>query len=272
METIYLLIVLAPLLGAIIAGFFGSRIGRAGAHWVASGGVGLSMLLSLYVLVQFINGTTAIYNDSVYTWMVSDGIRMEIGFLVDQLTAMMMLVVTFVSFCVHIYTIGYMAHDEENWPKGSLAGTNSYQRFFSYISLFTFSMLMLVMSNNFLQLFFGWEAVGLVSYLLIGFWSVRETAVFANLKAFIVNRVGDFGFILGIAAIAMYTNSLDYAEVFSLAPGLADTQITLLGDTGWSLMTVICILLFIGAMGKSARSLCMCGCPIRWRARPRSRR
>ncbi|MCW8945763.1 MAG: NADH-quinone oxidoreductase subunit L [Sedimenticola sp.] len=253
MEKIYLLIVLAPLIGAIIAGFFGSKIGRAGAHWVASGGVGLSALLSIYVLLQFINGTTSIYNDSLYVWMVSDGIRMEVGFLVDQLTAMMMVVVTFVSFCVHIYTIGYMAHDEENWPKGSLAGTNSYQRFFSYISLFTFSMLMLVMSNNFLQLFFGWEAVGLVSYLLIGFWSVRETAIFANLKAFLVNRVGDFGFILGIAAVAMYTNSLDYAEVFKLAPGLADTQITLIGDTGWSLMTVICICLFVGAMGKSAQ-------------------
>lgn len=253
MDKIYLLIVLAPLIGAIIAGFMGSRIGRAGAHWIASGGVGLSMLLSFYVLLQFINGTTGIYNDSVYTWMVSDGIRMEIGFLVDQLTAMMMVVVTFVSFCVHIYTIGYMAHDEENWPKESLAGTNSYQRFFSYISLFTFSMLMLVMSNNFLQLFFGWEAVGLVSYLLIGFWSVRESAVFANLKAFLVNRVGDFGFLLGIAAIAMYTNSLDYVEVFKLAPGLADTQISLFGDTAWSLMTVICICLFIGAMGKSAQ-------------------
>ncbi|WP_428624125.1 NADH-quinone oxidoreductase subunit L [Sedimenticola sp.] len=253
MEKIYLLIVLAPLIGAIIAGFLGSRIGRAGAHWITSGGVGFSMLLSFYVLLQFINGSTEIYNGSVYTWMVSDGIRMEVGFLIDQLTAMMMVVVTFVSFCVHIYTIGYMAHDEENWPKTSLAGTNSYQRFFSYISLFTFSMLMLVMSNNFLQLFFGWEAVGLVSYLLIGFWSVRETAVFANLKAFLVNRVGDFGFILGIAAVAMYTNSLDYAEVFKLAPGLADTQITLLGDSGWSLMTVICICLFIGAMGKSAQ-------------------
>ncbi|TVO71248.1 NADH-quinone oxidoreductase subunit L [Sedimenticola selenatireducens] len=253
MEKIYLLIVLAPLIGAIIAGFLGSKIGRAGAHWVTSGGVGLSALLSIYVLLQFINGSTGIYNDSLYIWMVSDGIRMEVGFLVDQLTAMMMVVVTFVSFCVHIYTIGYMAHDEENWPKGSLAGTNSYQRFFSYISLFTFSMLMLVMSNNFLQLFFGWEAVGLVSYLLIGFWSVRETAIFANLKAFLVNRVGDFGFILGIAAVAMYTNSLDYAEVFKLAPGLADTQISLIGGTEWSLMTVICICLFIGAMGKSAQ-------------------
>jgi NADH-quinone oxidoreductase subunit L len=185
--------------------------------------------------------------------MVSDGLNMQVGFLVDQLTAVMISVVTFVSFCVHIYTIGYMADDEHNWPKTSLAGRNSYQRFFSYISLFTFSMLMLVMSNNFLQLFFGWEAVGLVSYLLIGFWSVRPTAIFANLKAFLVNRVGDFGFILGIAAIAMYTNSLDYAEVFTKAPGLADTQIQIFGETDWSLMSVIGILLFIGAMGKSAQ-------------------
>ncbi len=196
MEKIYLLIVLAPLFGAIIAGFFGSKIGRSGAHWVASIGVGTSVLLSIYVLLGFISGNLQVYNESLYVWMVSDGLRMEVGFLVDQLTAVMLVVVTFVSFCVHIYTIGYMAHDEENWPKDSLAGHNSYQRFFSYISLFTFSMLMLVMSNNFMQLFFGWEAVGLVSYLLIGFWSVRPTAVFANLKAFLVNRVGDFGFIL----------------------------------------------------------------------------
>jgi NADH-quinone oxidoreductase subunit L len=162
-------------------------------------------------------------------------------------------VVTFVSLMVHIYTIGYMADDEHNWPKESLAGKNSYQRFFSYISLFTFSMLMLVMSNNFLQLFFGWEAVGLVSYLLIGFWSVRESAIFANLKAFLVNRVGDFGFILGIAAVAMYFGSLQYADVFGKAPALADTQIQIWGESSWSLMTVIGVLLFIGAMGKSAQ-------------------
>jgi NADH-quinone oxidoreductase subunit L len=253
MEQIYLLIVLSPLVGAIIAGFMGGKIGRAGAHWIASGSVGLSTLLSLYVLYRFINGTLEPFNGSVYTWMVVDGLRMEVGFLVDQLTAVMISVVTFVSFCVHIYTIGYMAHDEENWPQESLAGRNSYQRFFSYISLFTFSMLMLVMSNNFLQLFFGWEAVGLVSYLLIGFWSVRPTAIFANLKAFLVNRVGDFGFILGIAAVAMYTNSLDYAEVFAAVPALADAQIQIWGETSWSLMSVIGILLFIGAMGKSAQ-------------------
>ncbi len=253
MENIYLTIVLAPLVGAIIAGFFGGSIGRSWSHWLTSSGVGVSVLLSFYVLYGFISGKAEVFNGPVYTWMVSDGLNMQVGFLVDQLTAVMISVVTFVSFCVHIYTIGYMADDEHNWPKTSLAGKNSYQRFFSYISLFTFSMLMLVMSNNFLQLFFGWEAVGLVSYLLIGFWSVRPTAVFANLKAFLVNRVGDFGFILGIAAIAMYTNSLDYAEVFSLAPGLADTQIQIWGDSNWSLMSVIGILLFIGAMGKSAQ-------------------
>ncbi len=253
MEKLYLVIVLAPLLGAIVAGFFGSRIGRKGAHWVTSGGVGLSALLSLFVLKRFMFDGEQVFNGSIYTWMVSDGLTMEVGFLVDQLTAVMISVVTFVSFCVHIYTIGYMAHDEENWPSNSLAGVNSYQRFFSYISLFTFSMLMLVMANNFMQLFFGWEAVGLVSYLLIGFWSVRPTAVFANLKAFLVNRVGDFGFILGIAAVAMYFGSIDYAEVFAKAPALADTQITIWGDSSWSLMTVICILLFIGAMGKSAQ-------------------
>ncbi len=183
--------------------------------------------------------------------MVSDGIHFEVGFLVDKLTALMMATVTFVSLMVHIYTIGYMADDEHNWPHGSLSGKNSYQRFFSYISLFTFSMLMLVMSNNFMQLFFGWEAVGLVSYLLIGFWSTRESAIFANLKAFLVNRVGDFGFILGIAAIGMFFGSMDYAEVFARAPALADTQVAVFG--GVSLMSLICILLFIGAMGKSAQ-------------------
>jgi len=253
MEKIYLLIVLAPLFGAIVAGLFGGRIGRTAAHWVTSTGVGLSALLAIYVLYGFISGTIEVFNGPVYTWMVSDGLRMEVGFLVDQLTAVMLVVVTFVSFCVHIYTIGYMAHDEENWPETSLAGSNSYQRFFAYISLFTFSMLMLVMSNNFMQLFFGWEAVGLVSYLLIGFWSVRETAIFANLKAFLVNRVGDFGFILGIAAVAMYFGSIDYAEVFAKAPELAKTQINVWGNEHWSLMTVICVLLFIGAMGKSAQ-------------------
>jgi len=253
MEKIYLAIAFTPLIGAIIAGFWGAKIGRAGAHWVTSVGVGISAFLSIIVLLGFITGHREVFNGAVYTWMISDGITFEVGFLVDTLTAMMMTVVTFVSLCVHIYTIGYMAHDEENWPAGSKAGTNSYQRFFSYISLFTFSMLLLVMSNNFMQLFFGWEAVGLVSYLLIGFWSTRETAVFANMKAFLVNRVGDFGFLLGIAAVAMYFNTIDYAEVFAKAPEFANTQIQIWGDESWSLMTVICILLFVGAMGKSAQ-------------------
>ena len=251
MENVYLTIVLAPLLGAIVAGFFGRRIGRAGAHWVTTLGVGVSTLLSLWVAARFVWHDQPTFNGPVYTWMVSDGMRLEVGFLVDRLTALMISVVSFVSLMVHIYTIGYMADDEHNWPHDSLAGRNSYQRFFSYISLFTFSMLMLVMSNNFLQLFFGWEAVGLVSYLLIGFWSVRETAIFANLKAFLVNRVGDFGFILGIAAVGMYFNSMDYAAVFARAPELADTQVDLFG--GVSVMTLICVLLFIGAMGKSAQ-------------------
>jgi NADH-quinone oxidoreductase subunit L len=241
MEMIYLTIVLAPLLGAVIAGLFRNQVGRPGAHWVTILGVAVSCVLSLYVLKRYAFDAEPVFNQAVYTWMISDGLRFEIGFLVDRLTAMMMAVVTFVSLMVHIYTVGYM-HDEEG-----------YERFFSYIALFTFSMLMLVMSNNFLQLFFGWEAVGLVSYLLIGFYFKRESAIFANLKAFLVNRVGDFGFILGIAAVAMYFNSLDYQEVFAKAPGLADTRIQVIGDAEWSLMTVICILLFIGAMGKSAQ-------------------
>ncbi|WP_078120525.1 NADH-quinone oxidoreductase subunit L [Thiosocius teredinicola] len=241
MEAILLTIVLAPLVGALIAGLFRNQIGKAGAHSVTILGVGIACALSMYVLWQHAFNDAPVYNETVYTWLVTDGLRMEIGFLIDSLTAMMMAVVTFVSLMVHIYTIGYMAHEE------------GYQRFFSYIALFTFSMLMLVMSNNFLQLFFGWEAVGLVSYLLIGFYFKKETAIFANMKAFLVNRVGDFGFILGIAAVAMYFNSLDYATVFNKAPQLADATINIWGDSGWSLMTVTCILLFIGAMGKSAQ-------------------
>jgi NADH-quinone oxidoreductase subunit L len=241
MEQIYLAIPLAPLLGAIIAGLFGRVIGRAGAHIVAILGVGISCVLSLYVLKQFVWGGAETYNDTVYTWMVSEGIHFEVGFLVDKLTVLMMSVVTFVSLMVHIYTIGYM-HDDPG-----------YQRFFSYIALFTFSMLMLVMSNNFLQLFFGWEAVGLVSYLLIGFWYTRPSAIYANLKAFLVNRVGDFGFLLGIAAIYMTFNSMDYATVFAAAPAQAQAVFQIIPGTDWSLMSVICILLFIGAMGKSAQ-------------------
>lgn len=251
MENVYLIIVLAPLIGAIVAGLFGSKIGRQGAHSITILGVAISTILSLWVLSRFIWHEQAVFNETVYTWMVSDGIRFEIGFLIDKLTVLMMSTVSFVSLMVHIYTIGYMADDEHNWPHGALTGKNSYQRFFSYISLFTFSMLMLVMSNNFMQLFFGWEAVGLVSYLLIGFWSTRESAIFANMKAFLVNRVGDFGFILGIAAIGMYFNSMDYAEIFARAPEFENTQVAVFG--GVSLMTLICVLLFIGAMGKSAQ-------------------
>ena len=236
MKTIYLLIPLAPLFGAILAGLFGKTIGRAGSHVVTILGVAVSFVLSVVVWQDVQAGNT--FNGSVYTWLKTGGLTFEVGFLIDRLTVMMMLVVTFVSLMVHIYTIGYMAEDP------------GYQRFFSYISLFTFSMLMLVMSNNFVQLFFGWEAVGLVSYLLIGFWYTRPTAIYANLKAFLVNRVGDFGFLLGIALIAAYAGSLDYAEVFAKRNELASITETV---TGWPLITAICICLFIGAMGKSAQ-------------------
>src|ERR1700742_2901914 len=204
--TLLLLIPVLPLIAAIVAGVFGRVVGRAGAHTVTIAGVAISCALSLYVLKQLCWDGVPTYNAPVYTWLISDGMHMDVGFLIDRLSALMMAVVTFVSLCVHIYTIGYMADDP------------GYQRFFAYISLFTFSMLMLVMANNFMQLFFGWEAVGLVSYLLIGFWFTRPTAIYANLKAFLVNRVGDFGFLLGIGLIFMYTGSLDYATVFAAAP------------------------------------------------------
>ncbi len=241
MKGIYLTIALAPMIGAVIAGFFGSRIGRTATHLVTTAGVAISFICSLIVFKHIVLDGSAPFNGAIYTWLVSDGIRFEIGFLIDELTTLMMMVVTFVSLMVHIYTVGYMKDDP------------GYQRFFCYISLFTFSMLMLVMANNFLQLFFGWEAVGLVSYLLIGFWHTRETAIYANLKAFLVNRVGDFGFLLGIAAVAMYFNSLDYADVFAAAPMMSDVTIQIIPGHDWSLLTVICILLFIGAMGKSAQ-------------------
>lgn len=241
MENVYLAIVLAPLLAAVTAGLFGRRIGRAGAHGVTILGVTISFLLSAWVLWGLVAGSIAPFNGTVYEWAVVDGVRMEVGFLVDRLSALMMTVVTFVSLCVHVYTIGYM-HDDPG-----------YQRFFSYISLFTFAMLMLVMANNFLQLFFGWEAVGLVSYLLIGFWFKKPSAVHANLKAFLVNRVGDFGFLLGIGAVLFWFGSLDYATVFERAPGLADATVQLFPGVPWSAMTLICVLLFIGAMGKSAQ-------------------
>ena len=239
--NVLLAIVLLPLAAAIIAGLFGRIIGRVGAHTVTIGAVGASLVLSGIVLKQMLFDGVPTYNAPVYTWLVSDGITAQVGFLIDRLTALMMVVVTFVSFCVHVYTVGYMTDDD------------GYQRFFSYISLFTFSMLMLVMSNNFLQLFFGWEAVGVVSYLLIGFWYTRPTAIFANLKAFIVNRVGDFGFIIGIAAVVYFTNSLDYQTVFAQAPQLASQTLQVAQGHVWSAITLICICLFIGAMGKSAQ-------------------
>ena len=240
MQTLYLLVPLAPLLGALIAGLFGWAIGRRAAHTVTIAGVAMSFLLSAYSLQQLLAGGEP-FNDTVYTWLTVAGIEFNVGFLVDNLTAMMMCVVTFVSLMVHIYTIGYM-HDDPG-----------YSRFFSYISLFTFSMLMLVMSNNFVQLFFGWEAVGLVSYLLIGFWFKRPTAIVANMKAFLVNRVGDFGFLLGIGLVLAHAGSLDYAEVFKAAPSLQEATISLLPGYSWPLLSVTCILLFVGAMGKSAQ-------------------
>ncbi len=253
MESIYLMIPLAPLIGSIVAGLFGARIGRKGAHRVTITGVAIAFLGSLLAFKHIVLDHAGAYNATVYQWALSGGTGFQVGFLIDSLTTLMMVVVTFVSLMVHVYTIGYMAHDEENWPEDSRAGINSYQRFFSYISLFTFSMLMLVMANNFMQLFFGWEAVGLVSYLLIGFWSTRDSAVYANLKAFLVNRVGDFGFLLGIATVLMYFGSLDYHTVFAHVEQVEGQTITLFGDHAWSVLTVACLLLFVGAMGKSAQ-------------------
>ena len=241
LDKIYLAIVLAPLLGAVIAGLAGHIIGRRGAHWVAIIGVGISTVLSLLAYKHLMFDGGEVYNADVYTWLALGELNFSVGFLVDQLSVTMMVVVSFVSWMIHIYTIGYM-HDDPG-----------YQRFFSYISLFTFAMLMLVMSNNFVQLFFGWEAVGLVSYLLIGFWFKRESANFASLKAFIVNRVGDFGFLIGIAAVLLYFNTLDYLQVFGQAQALTDTTISLIPGLEWSALSFICICLFIGAMGKSAQ-------------------
>lgn len=240
-QSTLLVIALAPLLGAILAGLFGRQIGRSGAHWVTILGVAVSCALSCRVLYALAFEGAETYNANVYTWFEIGGYSAHVGFLVDRLTAMMMVVVTFVSLLVHVYTIGYMEEDP------------GYQRFFSYISLFTFSMLMLVMSNNFLQLFFGWEAVGLVSYLLIGFWFKRPSAIFANLKAFLVNRVGDFGFLLGIAGVLYWIGSLDYATVFAAAPAIEQLSFSPWGTVVWSVPTFICICLFIGAMGKSAQ-------------------
>ncbi|MDC1311434.1 NADH-quinone oxidoreductase subunit L [Burkholderiales bacterium] len=237
--NLYLLAALSPLLGAVLAGFFGRQIGRSGSHSVTILGVTVSLVASLIIFRDVLNGQ--VFNGAVYTWALIGDVTFEVGFLIDRLSALMMIVVTSVSLMVHIYTIGYMKEDL------------GYQRFFSYISLFTFAMLILVMSNNFLQLFFGWEAVGLVSYLLIGFWYKKDSAIYANLKAFLVNRVGDFGFLLGIALVLHYAGSLDYVAVFAQSENLATQQIELFNEVEWSLVTVICICLFVGAMGKSAQ-------------------
>jgi NADH-quinone oxidoreductase subunit L len=239
MHDIYLLVALAPLAGAIVVGLWGSKLGRAASHSICILGVAASLVGSLVVLRDVATGH--VFNGDLYVWMTSGNVKFAIGFLIDPLTSLMMVVVTFVSLMVHIYTIGYMADDP------------GYTRFFSYISLFTFSMLMLVMANNFLQLFFGWEAVGLVSYLLIGFWFTRPTAIYANLKAFLANRVGDFGFVLGIGLIVAFFGSLDYATVFAASPQFATTMLDVGRGAPWSLMTAICIGLFVGAMGKSAQ-------------------
>lgn len=239
-----LIIILAPLVGCIIAGFFRKQIGHVGAHSVTIAGVGLSFILAVYVATQIISGSAPILNINLYTWANGGEFfpyTFHIGLLIDSLTSVMLVIVTFVSLLVHIYSIGYMADDD------------GYQRFFSYISLFTFMMLMLVTANNFLQLFFGWEGVGLVSYLLIGFWYQKESAIEGNLKAFLVNRVGDFGFILGIGLILAYVGSLDYETVFRSVPVLTDQTIELFSGHAWMLITVICLLLFVGAMGKSAQ-------------------
>jgi NADH-quinone oxidoreductase subunit L len=239
MRLVYLIVPLAPLAASIVVGLWGPKIGRAASHWLCILGVAVSTVASAFVLRDVLAGH--LFNGDLYVWQTSGSLKFAIGFLIDPLTALMITVVSFVSLMVHVYTIGYMADDP------------GYTRFFSYISLFTFSMLMLVMANNFLQLFFAWEAVGLVSYLLIGFWYTRPTAIYASLKAFLANRVGDFGFALGIALIVAYVGSLDYATVFKAAPAMSATTLNLIGGGQWSVVSAICIGLFVGAMGKSAQ-------------------
>ena len=243
-QQLCLIIILAPLLGSAVAGLFRNQVGRAGAHTVTIAGVAISFILSIYIACELFSGAIASSNTLVYHWASGGALipyEFNIGFLIDPLSVAMFVVVTFISLLVHVYSIGYMADDD------------GYQRFFSYISLFTFMMLMLVSANNFLQLFFGWEGVGLVSYLLIGFWYHRESALEGSLKAFLVNRVGDFGFVLGIALVFAYTGSLEYETVFKSATYLASQNIELFGGHPWSVITVICLLLYVGAMGKSAQ-------------------
>ena len=241
LADLYVWVVLAPLAGSLAAGLLGRAIGRAGAHWACILGVGAATLISALAFKHIVLDGAPAYESTLYLWGAVGGLALEIGFLIDPLTATMMLVVSFVSLMVHIYTIGYMRDDP------------GYQRFFSYIALFTFAMLMLCMSNNFLQLFFGWEAVGVVSYLLIGFWYERESAIRANLKAFLVNRVGDLGFLLGVAAVLLYFDTLRYSEVFAMAPAMQGQTMSIVAGADWSVLSVVCILLFFGAMGKSAQ-------------------
>src|SRR5690242_3505188 len=238
MQALYLIVPLAPLIASVIVGLFGPKLGRSVSHWLCILGVAVSFVASIPIFQDVMAGH--VFNGNLYTWLQSGDLSMSIGFLIDPLTVTMMLVVSFVSLMVHVYTIGYMSDDP------------GYTRFFSYISLFTFSMLMLVMANNFLQLFFGWEAVGLVSYLLIGFWYTRPSAIYANLKAFLANRVGDFGFVLGLGLVLAYFGTLDYAPVFAKAESMAATVLPWPG-AHWNLMTAICICLFVGARGKSAQ-------------------
>ncbi|CAM4408653.1 MAG: NADH-quinone oxidoreductase subunit L [Legionellaceae bacterium] len=236
-----LLIILSPLIGGLLAGFFGKKMGNTLTHSITIIGIGFAFIASCLVAKLMICDKAPIFNRNIYTWILSGNFQFNIGILIDPLSALMLVTVTFVSLLVHIYSIGYMKKD------------SGYTRFFSYISMFTFAMLTLISSNNFLQLFFGWEGVGLVSYLLIGFWFKKESAADASLKAFLVNRVGDFGFILGIAGIFNYFNSIDYASVFARVPLLMNTQMSIIPGYEWSVITVCCLLLFIGAMGKSAQ-------------------
>ena len=240
-ETACLITVTAPLTSAVLVGFFGKKVGKNFTNFLAIGGVVISMLLSFYLVYELVFNNRPVLNKNLYTWIASGDFRFQIGFLIDRLTVVMMTVVTFVSCMVHVYTIGYMKDDP------------GYHRFFSYISLFTFSMLTLVMSNNFLQLFFGWEAVGLVSYLLIGFWFKKPTAIHANLKAFLVNRVGDFGFLLGICGVFLVFGTLDYSSIFSNIDKLSNVTLPILPSLDFDPITIICILMFVGAMGKSAQ-------------------
>ena len=241
MYELSLIALIMPLIVGLLAGFIGSRINKSFTHWITTLGIFISFIISCWILIEVFLNPGLLFNQNIYEWMSIAGFNFKAGILVDNLTASMMVVVTFISLMVHIYSIGYMRDDP------------GYHRFFCYISLFTFAMLLLVISNNLLQLFFGWEGVGLMSYLLIGFWYKKESAIKANFKAFIVNRVGDMGLILGIAIIFSVIGSLDYQTIFDSSTELVNTKITIINDYSVSCITLACLLLFIGAMGKSAQ-------------------